>query len=118
MSFVPRPDQQKALAFLDTGGYLGVSAVPGSGKTAILSLLASELVRQRIRNEEEVLIVTFANSAVDNFARRIRGFLTTPTSWARRWTSEQQFRNMTLPGSPRALSPAPLRPLSLKPRSC
>ncbi len=79
MAFIPRPDQQKVLAFLDTGGYLGVSAVPGSGKTAILSYLAAELVRQRIRNEEEVLIVTFANSAVDNFARRIRDFLVTPT---------------------------------------
>jgi len=75
MTFIPRADQQKVLAFLDTGGSLGVSAVPGSGKTAILSYLAAELVRQRIRNEEEVLIVTFANSAVDNFARRIRGFL-------------------------------------------
>jgi DNA helicase-2/ATP-dependent DNA helicase PcrA len=78
MPFTPRPDQQKVLAFLDTGGYLGVSAVPGSGKTAILSYLAAELVRQRIRGEEEVLIVTFANSAVDNFARRIRGFLAVP----------------------------------------
>jgi DNA helicase-2/ATP-dependent DNA helicase PcrA len=82
MSFVPRPDQQNVLAFLNTGGYLGVSAVPGSGKTAILSYLAAELVRQRIRNEEEVLIVTFANSAVDNFARRIRGFLATPNGQA------------------------------------
>src|SRR5512134_2378227 len=79
MPFIPRPDQQRVLEFLDTGGYLGVSAVPGSGKTAILSFLAAELVRQRIRGEEEVLIVTFANSAVDNFARRIRGFLATPT---------------------------------------
>src|SRR5512143_3156594 len=75
MPFTPRLDQQKVLAFLETGGYLGVSAVPGSGKTAILSYLAAQLVRQRIRGEEEVLIVTFANSAVDNFARRIRGFL-------------------------------------------
>jgi DNA helicase-2/ATP-dependent DNA helicase PcrA len=75
MPFQPRLDQHKVLTFLDSGGYLGVSAVPGSGKTAILSYLAAELVRQRIRGEEEVLIVTFANSAVDNFARRIRGFL-------------------------------------------
>jgi DNA helicase II / ATP-dependent DNA helicase PcrA len=75
MSFVPRPDQQKVLGLLDTGGYLGVSAVPGSGKTAILSHLAARLVQEKIRNEEEVLIVTFANSAVDNFTRRIRGFL-------------------------------------------
>src|SRR5512143_1060345 len=75
MPFTPRLDQQKVLTFLETGGYLGVSAVPGSGKTAILSYLAAQLVRQRIRGEEEILIVTFANSAVDNFARRIRGFL-------------------------------------------
>src|SRR5512136_2593055 len=80
MPFTPRSDQRTALTFLDTGGYLGVAAVPGSGKTAILSFLAAELVRQRTRNEEEVLIVTFANSAVDNFARRIRGFLAAPTS--------------------------------------
>jgi DNA helicase-2/ATP-dependent DNA helicase PcrA len=44
-------------------------------QTAILSYLAAQLVRGQIRGEEEVLIVTFANSAVDNFARRIRGFL-------------------------------------------
>ncbi len=54
---------------------MGVSAVPGSGKTHILSYLAARLVREKVRGAEEVLIVTFANSAVDNFARRIRGFL-------------------------------------------
>lgn len=75
MSFVPRLDQQEVLTFLERGGYFGVSAVPGSGKTAILSYLAAQLVRERIRGDEEVLIVTFANSAVDNFARRIRGYL-------------------------------------------
>ncbi|HZY41808.1 MAG TPA: ATP-dependent helicase [Anaerolineae bacterium] len=75
MTFTPRSDQQPILDFLDTGGYLGVSAVPGSGKTHILSALAARLVAEKIRGEEEVLIVTFANSAVDNFARRIRAFL-------------------------------------------
>ena len=75
MPFQPRPDQQKVLSLLDTGGYIGVSAVPGSGKTAILSHLAARLVQEKIHGEEEVLIVTFANSAVDNFTRRIRGFL-------------------------------------------
>ncbi len=77
MSFQPRPDQQKVLALFDAGGTLrvGVSAVPGSGKTAILSHLAARLVQESIHGEEEVLIVTFANSAVDNFTRRIRGFL-------------------------------------------
>jgi len=54
---------------------MGVSAVPGSGKTVTLSYLAAQLVREKIRDDEEVLIVTFANSAVDNFSRRIREFL-------------------------------------------
>ena len=57
---------------------VGVSAVPGSGKTAILSYLAARLVRERVHGDQEVLIVTFANSAVDNFTRRIRGFLNQP----------------------------------------
>ncbi len=54
---------------------MGVSAVPGSGKTVTLSYLAAQLVKQKIRDDQEVLIVTFANSAVDNFSRRIREFL-------------------------------------------
>ena len=54
---------------------MGVSAVPGSGKTVTLSYLAAQLVKEKIRGDQEVLIVTFANSAVDNFARRIREFL-------------------------------------------
>jgi DNA helicase-2/ATP-dependent DNA helicase PcrA len=75
MIFTPRSDQEKILSFLETGERMGVSAVPGSGKTAILSYLAARLVREKVRGDEEVLIVTFANSAVDNFARRIKEFL-------------------------------------------
>jgi len=75
MPFTLRTDQQPILDFLDAGGYMGVSAVPGSGKTHILSYLAARLVAERIHGDEEVLIVTFANSAVDNFARRIKEFL-------------------------------------------
>ncbi len=54
---------------------MGVSAVPGSGKTVTLSALAAQLVKERIRDDEEALVVTFANSAVDNLSRRIREFL-------------------------------------------
>jgi len=54
---------------------MGVSAVPGSGKTYTLSYLAAKLVKDYVRDDQEVLIVTFANSAVDNFQRRIREFL-------------------------------------------
>jgi DNA helicase-2/ATP-dependent DNA helicase PcrA len=70
---VPRPAQQVVLAY--ESGKMGVSAVPGSGKTFILSLLAAKLVSQGLRDEQEVLVVTFSNSAVDNFLRRIHQFV-------------------------------------------
>ena len=37
--FTPRPKQAEVLAY--TGGKMGVSAVPGSGKTQTLSALAA-----------------------------------------------------------------------------
>ncbi|MBN1221379.1 MAG: ATP-dependent helicase [Anaerolineae bacterium] len=76
-TFVPRPSQQKILdTLLNADGpvRLGVSAVPGSGKTHILSFLASELI-QRVDDDQEVLIVTLVNAAVDNFRRRVDGFV-------------------------------------------
>jgi DNA helicase-2/ATP-dependent DNA helicase PcrA len=76
-TFNPRPSQQKILETLllaDGPVRLGVAAVPGSGKTHILSYLASELV-QRVGDEQEVLIVTLVNAAVDNFRRRVDGFV-------------------------------------------
>jgi DNA helicase-2/ATP-dependent DNA helicase PcrA len=75
--FTPRPSQQKIIdTLLNAAGpvRLGVSAVPGSGKTHILSYLASQLV-QRVDDEQEVLIVTLVNAAVDNFRRRVDGFV-------------------------------------------
>ncbi len=73
----PRPAQRDILAY--TGGYMGVSAVPGSGKTFTLSLLAAQLVERLAAegnlNEREVLIVTMTNSAVENFRSRIGRFL-------------------------------------------
>ncbi len=51
---------------------MGVSAVPGSGKTQVLSLLAAEIVASgRLGGDQEVLIVTLVNSAVDNFTHRV-----------------------------------------------
>lgn len=76
-TFNPRPSQQKILDTILTATSpvrVGVSAVPGSGKTHILSYLASELV-QRVGDEQEVLIVTLVNAAVDNFRRRVDGFV-------------------------------------------
>src|SRR5215203_3326364 len=76
-NFVPRPAQEQILAY--SGGYMGISAVPGSGKTFTLSLLAARLVERLAREgdlgDREVLVVTFTNSAVENFRGRIGRFL-------------------------------------------
>jgi DNA helicase-2/ATP-dependent DNA helicase PcrA len=73
MAFIPRPAQKDVLAY--QGGNMGVSAVPGSGKTLTLSYLAAQLVSQGLQDDQEVLVVTFANSAVNNFTQRITGFI-------------------------------------------
>jgi DNA helicase II / ATP-dependent DNA helicase PcrA len=68
--FNPRPKQQEVLAYRE--GKMGVSAVPGSGKTHTLSYLAAEITaRGGLDEEQEVLIVTLVNSAVENFRARI-----------------------------------------------
>ena len=72
-SFTPRPSQQQILRY--DGGRLGIAAVPGAGKTHILSALAAQLIQEgRLGDDQEVLIVTLVNSAVDNFKNRIEGF--------------------------------------------
>jgi len=75
--FIPRPAQARILEYTD--GPMGISAVPGSGKTFTLSLLAARLVERLAAtaqmDDREVLIVTFTNSAVENFRRRIGKFL-------------------------------------------
>jgi DNA helicase-2/ATP-dependent DNA helicase PcrA len=69
-----RPSQEAILAY--TGGKLGISAVPGSGKTFVLSALAADLIaRGDLDSEQEVLVVTLVNSAVDNFSARISSFI-------------------------------------------
>lgn len=74
MVFHPRPKQEEVLAY--TGGKMGVSAVPGSGKTWTLSSLAAKLVVEGgLEEEQEVLVVTLVNSAVDNFAHRVAAFV-------------------------------------------
>lgn len=72
--FRPRPSQTEILRYVERGGLMGVSAVPGSGKTHILSYLAARLL-PRLDPEQEVLIVTLVNAAVDNFRRRIDSFI-------------------------------------------
>lgn len=74
MSFQPRPKQEEILAY--SGGKMGVSAVPGSGKTVTLSALAASLIASGgLEDDQEVLVVTLVNSAVDNFAAQVAGFV-------------------------------------------
>lgn len=74
MAFHPRPKQKKVLDYV--GGKMGVSAVPGSGKTRTLSYLAAKLVAEGgLRDDQEVLIVTLTNSAADNFGRQVSEFV-------------------------------------------
>jgi DNA helicase-2/ATP-dependent DNA helicase PcrA len=55
---------------------MGVSAVPGSGKTWTLSYLAADIIASNVLDDDqEVLIVTLVNSAVDNFYQRVSGFV-------------------------------------------
>jgi DNA helicase-2/ATP-dependent DNA helicase PcrA len=72
--FEPRPKQREVLAY--THGTMGVSAVPGSGKTYTLSLLAAQIIASgALEDDQEVLVVTLVNSAVDNFASRVGAFV-------------------------------------------
>jgi DNA helicase-2/ATP-dependent DNA helicase PcrA len=69
-----RPSQAEILTY--TQGRMGISAVPGSGKTWTLSLLAANLLSSRVLDQDqEILIVTLVNSAVDNFYQRVSGFV-------------------------------------------
>ena len=72
--FRPRPKQREVLQYRQ--GYLGVAAVPGSGKTATLSYLAAQLLAQtHLEDGQEILIVTLVNAAVSNFARQINEYV-------------------------------------------
>ena len=76
LPFTPRPSQSEILQY--TRGTLGISAVPGSGKTHTLSALAAQIISSgQLQPEQEVLIVTLVNSAVDNFSARIGEFIQT-----------------------------------------
>lgn len=68
-----RPAQEAILQY--QGGRMAVSAVPGSGKTTTLALLAAELLagrRVNVDNGQQVLIVTYLNSSVETFHAHIR----------------------------------------------
>lgn len=70
LPFTLRPSQADILRY--RGGKLGISAVPGAGKTFTLSALAAQIIASgALEPDQDVLIVTLVNSAVDNFSARI-----------------------------------------------
>ena len=76
-NFIPRPSQEQILRY--RGGRLGIAAVPGAGKTQILSALAAQIIASGdLADDQEVLIVTLVNSAVDNFEARVKRFFDNP----------------------------------------
>jgi DNA helicase II / ATP-dependent DNA helicase PcrA len=66
---------QKELVEQYRGGYCAVPAIPGGGKTHCLSLWAVEMIAQGLHKPGKILIVTYMNTAVNNFKQRISGEL-------------------------------------------
>lgn len=64
-----RPAQSRVLAY--ENGTLAISAVPGAGKTFVLTQLAASLVDQHGVKPSEILILTYMRSAAQTFKRRI-----------------------------------------------
>ena len=75
--FRPRPGQREILEY--AGGRMGVSAVPGSGKTAAVAALTAHLLNhqegataQLVPPGGRVLVVTYQTAAADTLTVRIR----------------------------------------------
>ncbi|TYQ16253.1 UNVERIFIED_CONTAM: DNA helicase-2/ATP-dependent DNA helicase PcrA [Acetivibrio alkalicellulosi] len=62
---------QKELVQQYRGGYCAIPAIPGGGKTHCLSLWAVEMISNGLHKPGKILIVTYMNSAVNNFKQRI-----------------------------------------------
>lgn len=66
---VYREDQLPIMLY--RGGTMAVPAVPGAGKTFIICNLVCEIIKDKVHKPGKILIVTFMNSAVNNFKHRI-----------------------------------------------
>lgn len=64
-----REDQKPIMEY--TGGTMAVPAVPGAGKTFIVANLAAKIIEEKRHKPGKVLVVTYMNSAVNNFKSRI-----------------------------------------------
>ena len=66
---IPRDDQKPVLEY--KSGKMGVSAVPGAGKTTILLALIIKLMEMKIP-PENIFVMTYMESAARNFRERIK----------------------------------------------
>lgn len=64
-----REEQKDILTYKK--GIMAVSAVPGAGKTFILVYLIKNLLENHMEKDKKILMLTYMNSAVDNFHNRI-----------------------------------------------
>ena len=58
-----------------TSGTMAVPAVPGAGKTFIVTNLVAKLLEEKLNDKGKILILTYMNSAVNNFKGRIKKIL-------------------------------------------
>lgn len=68
-----RQDQLPIMSY--EGGTMAVPAVPGAGKTFIVTNLVAKLLREGKYDNSKILILTYMNSAVNNFKGRIKQLL-------------------------------------------
>lgn len=68
-----RQDQLPIMSY--EGGTMAVPAVPGAGKTFIVTNLVAKLLREGKHDNSKILILTYMNSAVNNFKGRIKQLL-------------------------------------------
>ena len=68
-----REDQLPIIQY--EGGKMAVPAVPGAGKTFIVTNLVAKLLEEKKQNKGKILILTYMNSAVNNFKVRIKKIL-------------------------------------------
>ncbi len=68
-----REDQLPIIAY--ENGTMAVPAVPGAGKTFIVTNLVAKLLSEKKHNKSKILILTYMNSAVNNFKGRIKKIL-------------------------------------------
>lgn len=75
MDIVFRKDQKEIMKY--KSGSMGIQAVPGAGKTFIITNLVAKLLKKMKDDDQDgkILVLTYMNSAANNFKSRIRAIL-------------------------------------------